>query len=177
MYTISTYKRVYGEWPEGADEPTVELDCDAQEYTFDRLSEVADWLDKQDLRSPSSSPEFSLRTWLSLDDGTRPHGWDGNYTGKTEAITAHPSGFSEREWLAVLNRLVHGSGYRTFVTWAHWRVAYVGAKRTGTAHHVTDPTRVVTFSVTDSGLVLFTARDSVPQHLISSVQRWVTANV
>ncbi|MFD9734402.1 hypothetical protein [Umezawaea sp. NPDC059074] len=173
-YVLDTYTTVYGDWPEGRDEPEV-LDSSEGTEVFTHLSEVAEWLDIKGLTSPSESPRFGGQTWLSLADGTQVHGSHGHYTGKTEAVTAHnATGFTEREWVSVLNRVTYGSGYRTFTTWSRWRVTYFGAKGTGTAHHVENPARVVTFRVVDDWLVLFRTEDAVPHHLISSVQKWVT---
>lgn len=100
-YVLDTFTTVYGDWPEGADEPEV-LNNSAGTEVFTHLSEVAEWLSIQGLTDPSESPNWTGRTWLSLADGAQVHGSHGHYTGETEAITAHPVGFTEREWLAVL---------------------------------------------------------------------------
>ena len=101
-YVLDTYTTVYGDWPEGWDEPEV-LDKTEGTEVFEHLAEVAEWLSIQGLTDPSESPNWTGRTWLSLADGAQPHGSDGHYTGKTESVTAHnASGFTDREWLAVL---------------------------------------------------------------------------
>lgn len=101
-YSLTVHTTVYGEWAEGADEPET-LNQDDELRVFDHLTEVADFLRNGGLTKPSESVPYTSRTWLSLPDGTQPHGPHGNYTGKTEAVTARAEdGFTEREWSAVV---------------------------------------------------------------------------
>lgn len=101
-YALKLYTTVYGEWADGADEPEI-LDTSDELRVFDHLTEVRDFLDQNGLTEPSATDPHDLNTWLMLPDGTQPHGWDGNYTGRTETVTAHAvDGFAEREWVAVL---------------------------------------------------------------------------
>lgn len=101
-YSLTVHTTVYGEWAEGADEPET-LNQDGELWVFDRLTEVADFLRNAGLTEPSESAPYTARTWLSLPDGIQPHGSHGNYTGETEAVTAHAEdGFTEREWSAVV---------------------------------------------------------------------------
>jgi hypothetical protein len=102
-YEITVYTTVYEPWEEGQDEPT-QRGVDSVTHAFDHLAEVAEWLRGEGVQSPSESAPYRPHTWLSLADGSRPHGWDGNYTGAFEELSAHmSSGFTEREWLALLN--------------------------------------------------------------------------
>lgn len=102
MYALTVWTTVYDEWTEGADEPE-QLDSFDADHTFDHLVEVVDFLKSRGL-TEASDTAYSPATWLQLPDGTQPHGWDGNYTGKTEQVTAHRhTGFTDREWFAVLS--------------------------------------------------------------------------
>lgn len=102
-YVVRTFTTAYEPWEEEQDEPT-EIDSWDDVHTFATLRECADWLDREGLSHPSDFPgPFDSRTWLLLADGERPHGWDGNYTGRREEVTAHAEhGFTDRTWGAVV---------------------------------------------------------------------------
>lgn len=108
-YSITVFTTTLGEWEEGADERPV-LDRDSEVIEFDHLTEVAEYLSREGLDSPSVQGfEYNLNTWVGLADGTRPTS-QGNYMGEVVEMSAHPDvyggGFTVREWAAVLSHLV-----------------------------------------------------------------------
>jgi hypothetical protein len=106
-YRITTHTTAYGPWGEEMDEPP-KLGTESEDHEFDTLREVADYLESEGLSQPSQDPgPYNLHTWMTLPDGSRPHGSHGNYTGETEEMSAHQAdGFTERTWNAVLRVVV-----------------------------------------------------------------------
>jgi hypothetical protein len=105
-YTLATYTNVFAPWQEGDDERE-KISEDSDTETFERLSEVAEWLRKHGYQSPSISPgPYSLHTWLSeLDPYEHP------YTGTLTETTVHTGdGFTDRTWSAVV-RAVRWPGH------------------------------------------------------------------
>lgn len=63
---------------------------------------------------------------------------------------------------------------QAYTTATNWNVTYDANERAGLTAHVSGGT-VARFTVTESGLVLFSTRDAVPHAVISAVQRWVSS--
>lgn len=95
-YTLNVHTTTYRPWEDGADErPKIAEDSSVEE--FERLNEVAGWLRRHGLQSPSAGL-YTLHTWLSEVDP-----YEHPYRGTREDVTAHPrDGFTDRTWSAVI---------------------------------------------------------------------------
>lgn len=106
MFTLNTYTNVYAPGEERADDrEKVREDSGTEE--FEHLTDVADWLRKHGLQSPSVSPgPYNLHTWLS-----EVTSYEHPYTGELTEVSAHAGeGFTERTWSAVV-RAVRWPGH------------------------------------------------------------------
>lgn len=102
-YTLTVNTQLYAPLNEGGDDLSL-VDDWTDVHEFDHLVDVAYWLEREGIQSPSvSSPgrdlRYTLNDWLTDVDP-----YDHPYNAILETRTAHAGdGFTEREW----NALVH----------------------------------------------------------------------
>lgn len=104
-YTLDTYTTVYGPWETDDDGDTIgderpTLSEDSESLQFHTLRDVADWLEKGGLQSPSREcGPFSRSVWLEdVDPYIHPY----HDTETRTTVHAGP-GFTDRTWNALVS--------------------------------------------------------------------------
>jgi len=72
------------------------------------VTQVVEYLRDEGLTEYSSYPNYQPHGWWMMPD-SRPSGWDGNYTGRREELSAHLFGLTAQERMQVWREMREGA--------------------------------------------------------------------